>query len=194
MASLPSVRAVVHVPYGEFTGRPSQALDWSELLEHPAQSAYDDVPFGHPLVILFSSGTTGLPKAIVHGHGGLLLEHLKNHALSWDLGPGDTMLWYTTTAWMMWNALVSGLLHRSSIVLIDGDPLHPSPDMQWERAARTGATLLGLSPGFIMSARAAGSRPGEQYDLGAVRQIGSAGSPLCSAPRSLTSPEACGHP
>ena len=90
-----------------------------------ADPAFEPVPFDHPLCVLFSSGTTGKPKAIVHGHGGILLEHLKNHALSWDLRPGDRILWFSTTAWMMWNALVSGLLVGASIVLIDGNPLHP---------------------------------------------------------------------
>ena len=85
--------------------------------------------FGHPLAVMFSSGTTGKPKAIVHGHGGILLEHYKNHALSWDLGPGDTLLWYTTTAWMMWYALVSALLVGAAIVLVDGDP--GFPDLAW---------------------------------------------------------------
>ena len=123
--------------------------------------------------MLFSSGTTGKPKAIVHGHGGIVLEHLKNHALSWDLGPGDVLLWYSTTAWMMWNALVSGLLVGATIVMIDGDPAYPDLGWQWRLAEETGATLMGASPGFVMACRAAG------LDLSGldlrIRVVGSAG-------------------
>jgi acetoacetyl-CoA synthetase len=176
--ALPSVRAAIHVPYGEYDEAPAGFHDWRTLIVEPASMAYHDVAFDHPLCVLFSSGTTGLPKAIVHGHGGILLEHLKNHGLSWDLGPGDRLLWYSTTAWMMWNALVSGLLVRAGIVLIDGNPLHPTPALQWELAARTRATVVGLSPGFIMACRADGVRPADEHDLSAVRQIGAAGSPL----------------
>ncbi len=177
-AQLPTLRHLVHVPYGEFDEAPDGALAWAELTGARAEPAYDDVPFDHPLCVLFSSGTTGLPKPIVHSHGGILLEHLKNHSLSWDLGPGDRLLWYTTTAWMMWNALVSALLVRAGIVLIDGNPLHPGPELQWDLAARTGTTLMGLSPGFIMATRQAGLEPAQLYDLSRVRQIGAAGSPL----------------
>lgn len=175
-AGLPGVRHVVAVPYGPHTV--PDAMTWDALLATDPEPGADPVPFDHPLCVLFSSGTTGLPKAIVHGHGGILLEHLKNHALSWDLGPGDRILWYSTTAWMMWNALVSGLLRQASIVLIDGNPAHPDLGWQWRLAAETGATLLGASPGFLMASRAAGLRPAVEHDLSAVRQIGAAGSPL----------------
>ena len=136
------------------------------------------MPFDHPLCILFSSGTTGQPKAIVHGHGGILLEHLKNHGLSWDLRGGDRILWFSTTAWMMWNALVSGLLVGASIVLIDGNPLYPDLDWQWALAEQTGATLMGASPGFLMACRKQGLTPAKDHDLSRIRQIGAAGSPL----------------
>jgi acetoacetyl-CoA synthetase len=175
-ACLPTVRHVVQVPYGEHTL--PDTLSWDELLAEPGAATVEPLPFAHPLCVLFSSGTTGKPKAIVHSHGGILLEHLKNHGLSWDLRPGDRILWFSTTAWMMWNALVSGLLVGASIVMIDGNPLHPDLRWQWRLAEETGATLMGASPGFLMACRSDGVRPTEEFDLSRVRQIGAAGSPL----------------
>ncbi len=175
-AALPSVRHVVDLEYGEW--RVPDALSWPDLLARcdPEPLAFEPVAFDHPLLVLFSSGTTGLPKAIVHGHGGILLEHLKNHALSWDLGPDDRMLWFSTTAWMMWNALVSSLLVGTSVVLLDGDPGYPDLGWQWRVAEETAATLMGASPGFVMACRAAGVDLRE-HDL-AIRIVGSAGSPM----------------
>ncbi len=175
-SGLPSLTRVVHVPYGEHSA--PDALSWSELLAEPAELAFESVGFDHPLFVLFSSGTTGKPKAIVHRHGGILLEHLKNHALSWDLRPGDRMLWFSTTAWMLWNALASALLLRASVVLIDGNPLYPDLREQWRLAERAGATLMGVSPGFLMACRKQGLRPAEEFDLSRLRQLGVAGSPL----------------
>ncbi|MFJ9779616.1 acetoacetate--CoA ligase [Amycolatopsis sp. NPDC101161] len=170
-AGLPSVRQVVGVPYGQYTV--DADVSWPELLAEPGPPEFDRVPFAHPLHVLFSSGTTGLPKAIVHGHGGILLEHLKAHALHLDTRPGDRLLWHTTTAWMMWNVLVSGLLRRAAVVLTDGNPLYPDLGAQWRLAE--GATLVGTSPGYLMACRAAGVEPG---DLPELRTLGVTGSPL----------------
>ena len=175
-AGLPSVEHVVEVPFGPYGC--DADLTWADLLAKTAPLTFDPVEFAHPLFILFSSGTTGLPKAIVHGHGGILLEHLKTHHFSWDLGPGDRMLWFSTTAWMMWNILVSSLLVGTSIVMVDGNPLHPDLDNQWRMAADTNATLVGLSPAFVMACRKAGIRPTRAHDLSAVRKLGAAGAPL----------------
>jgi acetoacetyl-CoA synthetase len=167
---------VLDVEYGPW--RVDGVRSWPGLLAESDRALTETtpVPFDNALVILFSSGTTGAPKAIVHGHGGIVVEHLKNHALSWDLGPGDVLLWYSTTAWMMWNALVSGLLVGSSIVMIDGDPAYPDLTWQWQLAEQTGATLMGASPGFVMACRAAGV---ELSDLELrIRVVGSAGAPL----------------
>jgi acetoacetyl-CoA synthetase len=175
-AALPTVEHVVHFPYGEATV--PDAIEWSDLLAHEGPLEFEQVPFDHPLVILFSSGTTGLPKAIVHGHGNLLVEHFKAHGLQWDMGPDKRLLQFTTTAWMMWNALVSCLILRSSIVLIDGDPTWPDLGLQWRLAAETEATHVGMSPAFLMACRKAGLQPGRELDLSRLRTVITAGSPL----------------
>jgi acetoacetyl-CoA synthetase len=175
-AGLPSVRTVVGIPYGEFTV--ADSLPWADLLAEPGPVDCVPLPFDHPLWVLFSSGTTGLPKAIVHGHGGILLEHLKIHALHLDSRPGDRILWFTTTAWMMWNVLVSGLLRRATLILVDGNPMYPDVAAQWRMAARARATLLGTSPGYLMACRKAGVEPTAEQDLSALRTLGVTGSPL----------------
>jgi acetoacetyl-CoA synthetase len=172
-ASLPSLEHVVRIGYLHGGG------DWAELTaatDEPLEFAA--VPFGHPLYVLYSSGTTGLPKPIVHGHGGILLEHLKMLALHHDLGPGDRFFWFTTTGWMMWNYLVSGPAVGAAVVLVDGNPAHPDLGWLWRVAAETGTTYFGTSAPFLLSCRKAGLVPREIADLGRLRGVGSTGAPL----------------
>jgi acetoacetyl-CoA synthetase len=178
-AALPTLEHVVHVPYaGGADDALPDAVGWEELLAEAGPLDFDPVPFDHPLYVLFSSGTTGLPKAIVHRHGGILVEHFKNQGLDWDLGPGDRLMWFTTTAWMMWNAVVSTLLLRASIVTIDGNPVYPDVSAQWRLAEETQPTHMGAGPAFLMACRKAGLRPGHDLDLSSIRQLIAGGSPL----------------
>ena len=134
--ALPTLQAVVDVPYGPHTV--DDATSWSALLDDTDEPlTFEQVPFDHPLYVLFSSGTTGQPKAIVHGHGGILLEHLKSNSLHFDLGHGDRLLWPSTTAWMLWNVLASCLLVRASMVLFDGNLTHPDLTNLWRLAEQT---------------------------------------------------------
>ena len=136
------------------------------------------MPFAHPLWVVYSSGTTGLPKPIMHGHGGIVLEHLKALSFHQDLRPGDVFTWYTTTGWMMWNYLAGGLLAGLTIVLYDGSATYPETDRLWRLAAEHGVNYLGVGAPYLVACMKAGLRPGEQCDLSALRAIGSTGSPL----------------
>lgn len=178
-ASLPTVKTGVLVPYLDPEARLGDDwVDWDTFAKEADTDGHLPVAFDHPLYILYSSGTTGRPKGIVHGHGGILLEHLK--ALGWhlDLGPADRFCWYSTTGWMMWNFLVSGLAVGATVVLFDGDPTWPNPDALWHLAAETGLTYLGVGAGYLVAGAAAGREPKRDCDLSRLREIGSTGSPL----------------
>jgi acetoacetyl-CoA synthetase len=178
MDALPSLSATVLVPYLDPAARMDGTRPWAELIGRGGSLEFEQVPFDHPLWILYSSGTTGAPKAIVHGHGGILLEHLKTLVLQQDVRPGDRLLWYTTTGWMMWNRLVGGLLAGATIVLYDGSPAHPADDVPWRLAEAARVTHFGAGAGYFVAGMSAGLRPGERFDLSALRQVSSTGSPL----------------
>lgn len=152
-------------------------------LAERSDAAWEPVPvaFEHPLWILFSSGTTGLPKGIIHGHGGVVIEHLKAVALQSDIGRDDTFFWYTSPSWMMWNFQVAGLLVGATIVCYEGSPNAPKPDALWDIAARTRATVLGTSPGYVLGCMKADAEPGRTHDLSALRTVGITGSSLPSS-------------
>ncbi|MEV6639496.1 acetoacetate--CoA ligase [Amycolatopsis sp. NPDC051371] len=178
LAELPTVRAAFLVPRLA-NGSVPGCRPWSEALAiQGAELVPEPLPFDHPLWVLFSSGTTGRPKGIVHGHGGVLLEHLKSIGLHLDLRAGDRFAWYTTPSWMVWNYRVSGLLLGAAVVCYDGSATSPSPDVLWSLAARYRVTFLGASPGYVAACEAAGIRPGEHHDLRALRAFGSSGSHL----------------
>ncbi len=164
---------------GGETGTLEGAIGWDEL--GPAEGAeleFTRVPFEAPLWVLYSSGTTGLPKAIVQSQGGILLEHLKKLNLHFDLQEGDRLFWFTTTGWMMWNLLVSGLLTKAPIVLFDGSPGYPDLGALWDLAERAGVTCFGTSAAYVSSCIKAGIEPAAGRDLSRIRSLGSTGSPL----------------
>ncbi len=179
IAALPTLEHVVRLAHLDPDGEDG----WGDLLDHDsagarASMAFEPVPFDHPLYVLFSSGTTGLPKPIVHGHGGITLEHVKSLALHYDLGPGDRFSWFTTTGWMMWNFLTSAALVGATAVLFDGDPGWPDLSTLWRLAADEELDVFGVSAPFVMASRKEGVRPGHDHDLSRLRHLGSTGAPL----------------
>ncbi len=177
--ALPSVRTLVWLPYLDPDApAPAGATTWDALLAEPGELAFERLPFDAPLYVLYSSGTTGLPKPIVHGHGGITVEHLKALGLQHDLGPDDVFLWFSTTGWMMWNLLVSGLLTGSTVLLWDGNPAHPGLDRLWRDAAELGVTYFGTSAPYLLQCRKQGLRPRDIVDTSTLRAVGSTGAPL----------------
>ena len=189
-AQLPGLQALIAVDYlgtgpgpsePAFDGLPVPVLAWSDLgpeISADARPEFAEVPFSHPLWILYSSGTTGLPKPIVHSHGGIVLEHLKALSLHQDLTAADTFFWYTTTGWMMWNYLIGGLLVGATVVLYDGSAVHPDTGTLWRLADEAGVTYAGTGAPYLLACLKEGLRPAAEHNLSRLRGVGSTGSPL----------------
>ena len=185
--AMPSLEHTVLLPYldpAATADSGAAALEgvtrWDDLLVagEGTELTFERVPFDHPLWVLYASGTTGLPKAIVQGQGGILIEQLKKMHLHTDAKPGDRLFWFTTTGWMMWNFIVSGLLTEAAIVLYDGNPGFPDMGALWDLAEEAGITTFGTSAAYISACMKAGVEPGSGRDLSRLKAVGSTGSPL----------------
>ena len=181
-AALPTLQATIFVPYldpqAEPRGLQGPIVHWETALETPGKLTFTPVPFDHPLWVLYSSGTTGLPKPIVQSQGGILIQHLKELSLHLNLKPGDRFFWFTTTGWMMWNLLIGGLLVGSSVVLYDGSPSYPDLGVLWRMAEAGAVNFFGTSASYITALTKSDLVPGQHYDLSRIVAVGSTGSPL----------------
>ncbi|WP_432199284.1 acetoacetate--CoA ligase [Anoxybacillus gonensis] len=177
---LPSLKKTIVVPYlrDDVKAWDESVLLWTDMLQEEGELVYEQVPFAHPLWILYSSGTTGLPKPIVQGHGGILLEHVKILSIEYNLTRDSTFFWFTTTGWMMWNFLVGGLLVGATVVLYDGSPTFPDANVLWELVEKAKITHFGTSAAFINVCMKQGIKPKDTYDLSPLQAVLSTGSPL----------------